>query len=138
MNRQLTMVICRQLILICGKYKIYSNKAVKHLTRLTQHVPRSKANISLYYWKILVQHCNICDQLVCWSCVVFTYLLIRLGAGGLRTGAYTKRNMLTEVDHIGHKFVKYCRLKLAGRVMKYWLYFMAHVGWSELDVWPIY
>ena len=34
----------------------------------------------------------------------------------------------TEVDHVGHNFAsKYCRLKLAGSVMKYWFYFMAHV-----------
>ena len=53
----------------------------------------------------------------------FTYWLIRLGTGGLgHTRAYTKRSMLTEVDHIGHKFAKYCHLKLAGSVMKYWLF----------------
>ena len=41
----------------------------------------------------------------------------------------------TEVDHIGHNFVpKYCRLKLAGSIMKYWLYFIARVGSNELDV----
>ena len=48
--------------------------------------------------------------------------------GRWKAGAYTKRNMLTEVDHIGHKFVKYCRMKLAGSVMKHRLYFVARVG----------
>ena len=48
--------------------------------------------------------------------------------GHWRAGAYTKKNMLTEVDHIDHKFTKYCHLKLAGSVMKYWLYFVACVG----------
>ena len=137
MNRQLTMVICWQLILICGKYKIYSNKAVKHLTRLTQHVPRNKTNISLCYllasykWKDFGATLHICDQLVCWS-----FRLLVNPVGRRRAGAYTKRNMLTDVDHIGHKLAKYCHLKLAGSVMKYWFYFMASVGWSELDVWP--
>ena len=58
-------------------------------------------------------------------------------SGRWRAGAYTKRNMLTKVDHIGHighKFAKYCHQKLAGSViiiiiaMKYWLSFMARVG----------
>ena len=49
MNRQLTMVIYQQLILICGKYKVYSNKAVKHQTCLTQHLPQNKVNILLCY-----------------------------------------------------------------------------------------
>ena len=48
--------------------------------------------------------------------------------GGWKGGTYTKRNILTEVDHIGHKFATYCCLKLAGSVMKYWLYFAACVG----------
>ena len=38
---------------------------------------------------------------LCVDHVVFTYRLIRLGAGGW---GIHKRNMLTEVDHIGHKF----------------------------------
>ena len=123
----------------CVKYKIYSNKVVKHLTHLTQHVPQNKPIFSLCYplasykLKDLAQHCNICDQLVCWS-----FQLAVNPVGCWRAGTCTKRNMLTEVDHIGHKFVKYCRVKLAGSVMKHWLYFVARVGWSELDVWPFY
>ena len=113
MNRQLTivsytMVICRQLILIHGKYTIYSNKAVKHLTHLTQHVPQNKANISLCYplasykWKdfgATLQHM----WLTCVLIVCCFHLLVN-PAGHWRAGAYTKRNMLTEIDHIGHKF----------------------------------
>ena len=144
MDRQLTMVITYvdSLILICGKHKIYSNKAVKYLTRLTQHVPRNKANISLCYllasykWKdfgTTLQHMwSTCVLIVC------SFHLSVNPVGCWRAGAYTKRNMLTEVDHIGHKLAKYCLLKLAGSVMKYWLYFMACVGWSELDVWLLY
>ena len=137
MNRQLTMVICRQLLLIWGKCKIYSNKVVKHLTHLTQHVPRNQTNISLCYllgsykrkyFGTTLQHTYMINLRV----YCFTYWLIWLGTGGL--GAYIKRNILTEVDHIGHKFTKYCCLKLAGSIMKYWLYFVARVGWSELDV----
>ena len=53
----------------------------------------------------------------------FTY-----SVGHWRAGPYTKRNMMTEAGHIGHTFAKYCRLKLAENVMKYWLYFVARVG----------
>ena len=64
--------------------------------------------------------------------------LIQLGAGGhTQKGICNLHNKFkeTEVDHIGHNFVpKYCRLKLASSIMKYWLYFIAHVGSSELDV----
>ena len=65
---------------------------------------------------------NLCVDRVC-----YFHLLVNL-VGRWRAGVYTKGNMLTEVDHIGHKLAKYCRLKLAGSVMIYWLYFMARVG----------
>ena len=134
MNRQLTMVIRKELILICVKYKIYSNKAVRHLTHLTQHVPQNKADVSLHYlltlykWKYfgatLQNMWSTCVLIVCGF-----YLSVN-PVGCWRAVAYTKRNMLTEVDHTGHKFAKYCRLKLAGSIMKYLLYFVARVGWS--------
>ena len=43
--------------------------------------------------------------------------------GRWRAGSYTKRNMLIEVDHIGHNI---CEVLLSEasrkRIMKYWLY----------------
>ena len=89
-------------------------------------LPASFIQTEDFWHNIAVNVINLCVD-----CKVnhFTYRLILLGAGGLGyTQAYTKRNMLREVDHIGQKFVKYCRRKLAGSIMKYWLCFMAHVG----------
>ena len=138
MNRQLTMVICRQLIQLVKSIRFTLIKRLNGqvLTRLTQYVPWNKANMSLCYllasykWEdfgATLQHM--------WSICV---LIISFIGWARRAGVYTKRNMLTEVNHIGHKFAKYCCLKLAGSIMKYWLCFVAHVGWSELDVWLLY
>ena len=58
------------------------------------------------------------------------HLLVNPVAGCWKAGAYTKRNMLTEVDNKGHKFAKYCRLKLAGSIMKINISF---ISWHMLD-----
>ena len=64
--------------------------------------------------------CNIATYVINLyvDCVLFSLIGWVLEGWGIH-----KKNMLTEVDHTGHKFVKYCRLKLARSVMKYCLLF---------------
>ena len=62
--------------------------------------------------------------------------LIQLGAKGhTQKGTCNLHNEFeeTEVDHIGHNFApKYCCLSyIVGGIMKYWLFFIVHVGSSE-------
>ena len=95
MNRQFTMVICQQLILKV-EVDIYSNKAVKHLTRLTQHVPQNKAYVSLCYLLASYKWKDFGTTYMINLCVDhFTYRVIRLGAGGLGIHEHTH-----EKEHI--------------------------------------
>ena len=80
-------------------------------------LPASFIQMERFWRNIATYVINLCVDRVLFS-------FIGKSGWALEHWTYTKRNMLTEVDHIGHKFVKYYCLKLAGSVMKYWLYFV--------------
>ena len=123
----------------CVKYKIYSNKAVKHLTCFIQHVPQNKANISLCFLLAsddnTSQICGLCDQ----SLSICSFLCMPHWALQGPTGLTNKWNdwhkLITHVAMLCQN-LSIC-MKLVGSI-KYWLYFVAHVGSSELDAWPLY
>ena len=87
------MVTCYQFMLVCGKYKIYSNKVVKYLvtllvtylSHLTQYVSRNKANYFIMlpasFMRTARFWCNIAAYMVnlCVDRVLFSLSLLSVG-----------------------------------------------------------
>ena len=103
---------------------------IREYNKITEHMPPNKTNILSYYLlasdgKVMVQHYTLCDWLIPLhraGCMYFLYVLY------CSTSKIDSENNTRSMHSNFVQKSTNC-LKLAGNIMKSWLYFVAHLNW---------